>query len=379
MKYALIVLGLLLWIQLQTMELINITDFTKKYESSEPEKFSIVAPDIKKLLSQYNRVSQLKGDSWIPIFKQYSIDPFTAVYVLYSIRGDMIFPKEVWCYIFQFLKFDRDLGTFALQDMHCKFIGYLCEKQLREKVFSFKDFDIKMKIGNDVNAKLVVKNKEVFLEDVVGGYEEKVLTTKTLTETLKNSRLISNNVTFNFDTNFDDDHDQLYGVDIDNLKLTWCYTNLLCKPCFFTSFIEKDITKYQKEIDVEIDENYSKTIQFPDYVRSSYACIEKNTENIWLIVETIDDNICFTDEGAHHDSLLPFPSKHYMHILKVTRCGLFLQKMTRIILPLLQLDMNKKPTQVFANTRFSVTDVIDGNILVYDSLKKLYCCFELFK
>jgi hypothetical protein len=49
----------------------------------------------------------------------------------------------------------------------------------------------------------------------------------------------------------------------------------------------------------------------------------------------------------------------------------------KIKLPVLQLDMtNENDVKLFAHARFSIVDVIDGKIIVYDGLRERYLCFE---
>jgi len=94
----------------------------------------------------------------------------------------------------------------------------------------------------------------------------------------------------------------------------------------------------------------------------------------------LDESICGTGEGTHHNSHEALPSRHYINILKRGKERLVFQEVEKIRLPLLQLAMDdNRIDRLFANARCSVKDVIDGKIIIYDSLKRQCLCFELMR
>jgi hypothetical protein len=379
MKCCIYVLGLVSHVLAHSMELTSLknspVELINKYESAGPEKFSIFVPDIKPSLSIYDIVTELKGSSWIPLFQQYSIDLITACYTLFSIRNERVLPKEIWCHIFQFLKFDRASHAFILQDTQWRFTGYIPTALLTKKIFSFDDFDIEMPLINDTGTRLKLKNKQALLDE-----NGSLLITK-LRNILKGAQLIEENTRVHADCNTMDEYNNR------QILLSFFCKYPLSIPFFCTSFIDGKMDnkycddcsqKYENQITIKIDENYSETRTFRDYIRSYFAWIDKDSADIWLIVETMDESICLTDEGAHHNSHDGFPSRHYINILKRKKEGLLFQKVEEIRLPLLQLAMNDhRIDRLFANARCSVQDVIDDKIIIYDSLKRLYLCFEL--
>jgi len=283
MKHCIYVLGLISHVFVHSMELTSFknppVELIKKYESAGPEKFSILVPDIKPSISIYDIVTELKGSSWVPLFRQYNIDPITACFMLFSVRTDITFPKEIWCHIFQFLKFDRASKNFILQDAQWRFTGYIPKELLIKKIFSFHDFDIEMDIVPNTCNKLKLKNLALLDKN-------RCLLVEKLKNILEKARLIEENITVKADCTTKDEHNNR------QVLLSFFYEYPLCVPFSYTSFIDGNMDnqfcnsgycKYENQITVELNQHLIETRIFKDYIRSFYAWIDKDTEDVWLI------------------------------------------------------------------------------------------------
>jgi hypothetical protein len=362
------------------MELTNAQNCTdrlfKKYESPGDEKFSIFVPDIK---PSYHTVKELNCAEWIPAFWHYGIDHITACYVLSSVRGDKVLAKEIWCSIFQFLRFDCSSDSFVSQNALWRFTGYIPKELLTKKIFSFNDFDIEMNIIENKRSEIKLKNRAL-LDNKNRLNQKKVL------GPLQNAQLISDNmiIGMRYETA---SANALHGKNNSEILLSFIIQSPLWRPFFCTSFCDARMDnqyskdrqqRYVCQLPLSIDKDTEQTISFNDYIRSFYAWIDNQTQDIWLAVETMDEEITRTDAGAYRVASYKWsPSRHYINILKREKNRVAFTEVEKIKLPVLQLDMtNENDVKLFAHARFSIVDVIDGKIIVYDGLRERYLCFE---